>query len=46
MYSGRFLIIFFSTGGTPYPDLDPSLVVHILQNGKRMNPPIYCPQEM
>ena len=40
------ILTLFATGGTPYPDLDPSVVLHTLQSGKRMSPPIHCPQEM
>ena len=33
-------------GGTPYPGMHPNEVYQLLLNGKRMDPPIYCPEEM
>jgi hypothetical protein len=33
-------------GGTPYPAMSVSEVNEFLQKGKRMDPPVHCPQEM
>jgi hypothetical protein len=34
------------SGGTPYPGMYVNEVRHYLLQGKRMEPPIHCPQEM
>ncbi|XP_028408446.1 platelet-derived growth factor receptor alpha-like [Dendronephthya gigantea] len=36
----------FTLGGTPYPGMDVNDVYQSLLNGKRMEPPMHCPQEM
>ena len=33
-------------GGTPYPGVDANEVYLSLLQGKRMEPPMHCPQEM
>ena len=38
--------ICFPLGGTPYPGMYANEVLQSLLEGKRMEPPIHCPQEM
>jgi hypothetical protein len=40
------LFCVFATGGMPYPGMHANEVYQLLLNGKRMDPPIYCPEEM
>jgi hypothetical protein len=41
-----FEFLFVATGGTPYPGMHTNEVYQLLLNGKRMDPPMYCPEEM
>ncbi|XP_028407243.1 fibroblast growth factor receptor 2-like [Dendronephthya gigantea] len=43
---GILLWELFTLGGTPYPGVDVLEVYQTLLNGKRMKPPVHCPQEM
>ncbi|CAB3981076.1 vascular endothelial growth factor receptor 2-like [Paramuricea clavata] len=43
---GILLWEIFTLGGTPYPGIYVTEVRHYLLQGKRMEPPIHCPQEM
>ena len=36
--------VIFATGGTPYPGMHANEVYQSLLHGKRMDPPMYCPE--
>ena len=42
----RLQFFLFPAGGTPYPGIHVSNVYPDLLSGKRMEPPIYCPENM
>ena len=43
---GILLWELFTLGGTPYPGMHANEVYQLLLNGKRMDPPVHCPQEI